>query len=431
MSLIKFSYQNNFVEVEEDAPLTWEETEQERLQHKLNSYEISNSVGTRTLAEDLRVWRNEQLAMSDWRIVSDAPGDTDAWKSYRTKLRDLPSSPKFPNKFETADIPLAPGESSIPEDIEGCIITNNDPLGIGTTSWVGNKSITKTLKIGNNEPSGVGTDVISIASDDKDKITTNHIFDDGENAIAITSIGSDFISKWQGVAIASTTYAAGTTTLGINTDGISTDNWIQSGSDRIAITGIGTENTITLAVGLAQTISNGGDITILKKNYNTISLASTISNAVTQPFNLRIITTELYDQGQPKLTVTPSFNKTVVNPGENFDLTLTYTNALAAEDCAVEFSNSTSSDFTIVDIKNKNKEEYGTRDVDGKWTTTNYPVATISLGEAHKGVVGVSTLTVGIATNAPSAIDNDFQMEILIPILGITTHIGIGSTSIS
>ena len=429
MSLIKFSYQNNFVEVEEDAPLTWEESEQERLQHKLNSYEISNSVGTRTLAEELRVWRDGQLANSDWRIVSDAPGDTDAWKSYRTKLRDLPSSPKFPNKFETADIPLAPGESSIPEDIEGCIITNNDPLGIGTTSWVGNKSITKTLKVLNNEPSGVGTNVISVAS--TSNIETSYIFDDDETAISITSIGSDFVSTWQDVAIASTTYAAGTTTLGINTDGISTDNWIQSGSDRIAITGIGTENTITLAVGLAQTISNGGDITILKRDYRTISLASTIANAVTQPFNLRQVTTELVDQGKPKLTVTPSLNKTVVNPGENFDLTLTYTNALSEEECAVEFSGVTPTDFSLDIIKNKNQEEYGTRNINEEWITTRNPVGIVSLSQAHKGVVGVSTLTVGIATNAPSAIDNDFQMEILIPILGITTHIGIGSTSIS
>ena len=109
---------------------------------------------------------------------------------------------------------------------------------------------------------------------------------------------------------------------------------------------------------LAQTISNGGDITILKRDYSTISLASTIANAVTQPFNLRQVTTELVDQGKPKLTVTPSLNKTVVNPGENFDLTLTYTNALSEEDCTVEFSGVTPTDFSLDIIKNKNGEEY-------------------------------------------------------------------------
>ena len=429
MSLIKFSYQNNFQTIHETDPITWEQSEQERLQIQLDTYETSRTITTNNDAETVRQWRDLQLANSDWRIVADAPGDTDAWKSYRTKLRDLPSSPKFPNKFETADIPLAPGESSIPEDMEGYIVTNNDPLGIGTTSWVGNKSITKPVNVLNNEPSGVGTNVISVAS--TSNIETSYIFDDDETAISITSIGSDFVSTWQDVAIASTTYAAGTTTLGINTDGISTDNWIQSGSDRIAITGIGTENTITLAVGLAQTISNGGDITILKRDYSTISLASTIANAVTQPFNLRRVTTELVDQGKPKLTVTPSLNKTVVNPGENFDLILTYTNALSEEECAVEFSGVSPTDFSLDIIKNKNQEEYGTRNINEEWITTRNPVGIVSLSQAHKGVVGVSTLTVGIATNAPSAINNAFQMKIWIPILGITTHIGIGSTSIS
>ena len=39
MPLIKFSYQNNFAEIEEDTPLTWEQSEQERLQSKLDTYE--------------------------------------------------------------------------------------------------------------------------------------------------------------------------------------------------------------------------------------------------------------------------------------------------------------------------------------------------------------------------------------------------------
>ena len=81
MSLIKFSYQNNFVEVEEDTPLTWEQSEQERLQSKLDTYERSTSIGLEIQSDSLREWRNQQLAMSDWRIVSDAPGDTDAWRT--------------------------------------------------------------------------------------------------------------------------------------------------------------------------------------------------------------------------------------------------------------------------------------------------------------------------------------------------------------
>ena len=113
------------------------------------------------------------------------------------------------------------------------------------------------------------------------------------------------------------------------------------------------------------------------------------------------------------------------------DLILTYTNALSEEECAVEFSGVSPTDFSLDIIKNKNQEEYGTRNINEEWITTRNPVGIVSLSQAHKGVVGVSTLTVGIATNAPSAINNAFQMKIWIPILGITTHIGIGSTSIS
>ena len=429
MPLIKFSYQNNFTEIEEDIPYTWEASEQERLQIELDNYEETKTIGIQNAALELREWRDFQLANSDWRVVADAPGDTDAWKTYRTKLRDLPSSAKFPRNFEVSDWPLSPLESSVPDEVTRFIITNNDPLGIGTTSWVGNISKTETLKVNINEPSGIGTNVISVAS--TSNITTSHIYDDGETAISITAVGSDFVTIGSKSGLASTDYAAGSTSVGIDTEGVTTDNWIESGSGRIAITGIGTENTITLAVGLAQTISNGGDITILKRDYSTISLASTIANAVTQPFNLRRVTTELVDQGKPKLTVTPSLNKTVVNPGENFDLILTYTNALSEEECAVEFSGVSPTDFSLDIIKNKNQEEYGTRNINEEWITTRNPVGIVSLSQAHKGVVGVSTLTAGIATNAPSAINNAFQMKIWIPILGITTHIGIGSTSIS
>ena len=39
--------------------------------------------------------------------------------------------------FEESDWPLAPGESSIPDDAVTFLKSNADPLGLGTTSWVG------------------------------------------------------------------------------------------------------------------------------------------------------------------------------------------------------------------------------------------------------------------------------------------------------
>ena len=430
MSLIKFSYQNNFVEVEEDTPLTWEQSEQERLQSKLDTYERSTSIGLQIQSDSLREWRNQQLAMSDWRIVSDAPGDTDEWKTYRQKLRDLPLSGKFPNKFETADFPLAPGESSIPEDVEGFIITNNDPLGIGTTSWVGNISKTETLKVNVNEPAGIGTNVISVAS--TSNITTGHIYDDGETAISITAVGSDFVTIGSKSGLASTDYAAGSTSVGIDTEGVTTDNLIESGSGRIAITGIGTENTITLAVGLAQTISTNDTIKILQKDYSTISLASTIANAITRSFNLRRVTTELVDQGEPKLTVVPSLSKTQVDAGDYFDLTLTYTNALGPEEFDIVFEDCVSEDFNLINIVNPNGQEHGQRDVNDEWVRTNDPVGIITIGQAHKGVTGTSSIRIGITTNPPSGSwDVPQTINMNFPILGISTSIELTTVGIS
>lgn len=36
--------------------------------------------------------RNELLSRSDWRVVSDAPWDTEAWRTYRQQLRDFPAT---------------------------------------------------------------------------------------------------------------------------------------------------------------------------------------------------------------------------------------------------------------------------------------------------------------------------------------------------
>ena len=36
--------------------------------------------------------RNELLSRSDWRVVSDAPWDTEAWRTYRQALRDFPAT---------------------------------------------------------------------------------------------------------------------------------------------------------------------------------------------------------------------------------------------------------------------------------------------------------------------------------------------------
>jgi phage tail protein X len=40
----------------------------------------------------VRLWRNSELARTDWTQVADAPVDALAWAVYRQALRDLPAT---------------------------------------------------------------------------------------------------------------------------------------------------------------------------------------------------------------------------------------------------------------------------------------------------------------------------------------------------
>ena len=54
--------------------------------------------------EQIKNWRNAELAKSDWTMHTDAPTDKVAWAAYRQALRDLPAQggdadkATFPNK---------------------------------------------------------------------------------------------------------------------------------------------------------------------------------------------------------------------------------------------------------------------------------------------------------------------------------------------
>lgn len=41
--------------------------------------------------EQIRIWRNRQLILTDWTQLPDAPVNRDAWAKYRQDLRDLPA----------------------------------------------------------------------------------------------------------------------------------------------------------------------------------------------------------------------------------------------------------------------------------------------------------------------------------------------------
>jgi hypothetical protein len=55
--------------------------------------------------EQIRLWRDKELKKSDWRMISDAPTDKEAWATYRQALRDLPAQGGL---ADAAEFPVAP-----------------------------------------------------------------------------------------------------------------------------------------------------------------------------------------------------------------------------------------------------------------------------------------------------------------------------------
>ena len=57
--------------------------------------------------ERLRVHRDRLLAASDHHVGTDAPGDVDAWRTYRQSLRDLPANTTDPRLAVWPDLPAS------------------------------------------------------------------------------------------------------------------------------------------------------------------------------------------------------------------------------------------------------------------------------------------------------------------------------------
>lgn len=56
---------------------------------------------------NVRAYRNRLLADCDWTQLSDAPGNTEAWATYRQVLRDISSQAGFPWNVEWPPMPSA------------------------------------------------------------------------------------------------------------------------------------------------------------------------------------------------------------------------------------------------------------------------------------------------------------------------------------
>jgi len=56
-------------------------------------------IPTEWLWERIRIWRDKELAATDWTQVADAPVNQNDWKTYRTALRNLPTQSDDPNEI--------------------------------------------------------------------------------------------------------------------------------------------------------------------------------------------------------------------------------------------------------------------------------------------------------------------------------------------
>ena len=85
---------------EEYSGLEWLDSSQT----KPTETEVTNKITTLDAAEPMKLLREERdkrIALTDWRALSDLT-ISDAWKTYRQALRDLPASatPKLDSNYE-------------------------------------------------------------------------------------------------------------------------------------------------------------------------------------------------------------------------------------------------------------------------------------------------------------------------------------------
>ena len=62
-------------------------------------FENEDEVPNEYYFERFRLWRNAELAATDWTQVADSTVNKTAWKTYRQALRDLPASNEDPKQI--------------------------------------------------------------------------------------------------------------------------------------------------------------------------------------------------------------------------------------------------------------------------------------------------------------------------------------------
>ena len=63
------------------------------------SHENADEVPNEYFFDRIRLWRDRELAASDWTQLTDSQANKTAWKTYRQALRDLPAQNEDPKKI--------------------------------------------------------------------------------------------------------------------------------------------------------------------------------------------------------------------------------------------------------------------------------------------------------------------------------------------
>jgi hypothetical protein len=63
-------------------------------------HETADKVPNEYFFDRIRLWRDRELAASDWTQLADSQANKTAWKTYRQALRDLPAQDTDPKKIK-------------------------------------------------------------------------------------------------------------------------------------------------------------------------------------------------------------------------------------------------------------------------------------------------------------------------------------------
>ena len=306
------------------------ETEQERLKGEMEDWYYRNLAPNERLhiLQLIREYRDQELIKSDWTQNRDVVlSDDGTWQTYRQALRDLPSKLPDDGPFLIAqsDWPIEPGKG-IHKDNEIFIKELGDPVGMGTTSWIGQRSnvISEASVISPNDV-GVGSTVIELSDIEGITVNEDYIFNNGVDII-ISKVGQDSVARKINSFTLDAAVGVGVTIipfLNPQQNGLDSGQRLVVGSNNIPILSIGS-TTFTLTSGLVSGISTTDTVESYSDHYNTISLGSTVQAAITSGDSIVIKKKEdeYYRQERPVMKQSIELSSNTVSAGSTFSFTI-------------------------------------------------------------------------------------------------------------